>query len=110
MGVLRFSWRPGAAAAAGRAHLSAWNVTLRERFVRRWILACPRASWRRMPSTADDLRASMSRLTPQVREKATEIASALLSAGMDEARAIRIALARSGRWAERRGLHLLSDE
>jgi hypothetical protein len=46
----------------------------------------------------------------QVREKATEIASALLAAGMDEGRAIRIALARSGRWAERRGLHLLPDE
>jgi uncharacterized protein YdaT len=45
-----------------------------------------------------------------VREKATEIASALLSAGMDEGRAIRVALARSGRWAERRGLHLLPDE
>ena len=52
----------------------------------------------------------MSHLTPQGREKAIDIANALLAEGMDEGRAIRIAIARAGRWAEHRGLQVRLDE
>jgi uncharacterized protein YdaT len=41
-----------------------------------------------------------------VREKAIEIANALLEEGMDDGRAIRIALAKAKQWAARRGLEL----
>jgi uncharacterized protein YdaT len=63
-----------------------------------------------MPWSSDDFPASMSHLTPQVREKAIEIANALLAEGMDEGRAIRIAIAGAGRWAKRRGLQVRLDE
>ena len=63
-----------------------------------------------MPWSSDDLPASMSNLTPQVREKAIDIANALLAEGMDEGKAIRIAMARAGQWAERRGLQVRLDK
>jgi uncharacterized protein YdaT len=41
----------------------------------------------------------MKSLPPVLREKAIEIANALLEEGMDEGKAIRIAIARAKRWA-----------
>jgi uncharacterized protein YdaT len=43
----------------------------------------------------------MKRLPPLVREKAIEIANALLDGGMDEGKAIRIAIAKAKEWANR---------
>jgi uncharacterized protein YdaT len=43
----------------------------------------------------------MKHLPPAVREKAIEIANALLGEGVDEGRAIRIATARAKEWAQR---------
>lgn len=63
-----------------------------------------------MPWSSDDFPASMSNLTPQVREKAIDIANALLAEGMDEGKAIRIAMARAGQWAERCGLQVRLDK
>ncbi|MCW5633571.1 MAG: hypothetical protein KIT17_09560 [Rubrivivax sp.] len=47
---------------------------------------------------------SMRRLAPVVRTKAIDIANALLAEGMDEGRAIRIAIAGAKAWARRHGL------
>ena len=55
-----------------------------------------------MPWTADRYPTSMRRLPPWVRDKAIEIANALLGEGMDEGKAIRIAIAKAKEWAERR--------
>jgi uncharacterized protein YdaT len=44
----------------------------------------------------------MKHLPQFVREKAIEIANALLEEGMDEGKAIRIAIAKAKEWAERR--------
>jgi uncharacterized protein YdaT len=57
-----------------------------------------------MPWTADYFPVSMRHLDPPVREKAIEIANALLEEGMDEGRAIRIAIAKAKQWARRRGV------
>jgi uncharacterized protein YdaT len=46
----------------------------------------------------------MKRLDPLVREKAIEIANALLQEGHPEGQSIRIAIARAHEWARRRGL------
>lgn len=43
----------------------------------------------------------MKNLHPVVREKAIEIANALLDEGYDEGRAIRIAIARAKEWSEK---------
>jgi uncharacterized protein YdaT len=56
-----------------------------------------------MPRTADDFPASMRHLAKPVRERAIGIANALLAEGMDEGRAIRIAISRAKQWARRRG-------
>jgi uncharacterized protein YdaT len=48
----------------------------------------------------------MSHLPALVREKAIEIANALLEEGMDEGKAIRIAIAKAKEWAARRGLYV----
>ena len=45
----------------------------------------------------------MSHLPEVIREKAIEIANALLEEGYDEGRAIRIAIAKAKEWAARRG-------
>jgi uncharacterized protein YdaT len=42
---------------------------------------------------------SMKNLPPVVREKAIEVADALLEEGMDERKAIRIAIAKAEEWA-----------
>lgn len=57
-----------------------------------------------MPWTSERYPASMKRLHPLVREKAIEIANALLEEGHPEGQAIRIAIARAHEWARRRGL------
>jgi uncharacterized protein YdaT len=54
-----------------------------------------------MPWNSDYFPISMT--PPLVREKAIEIANALLEEGMDEGKAIRIAIAKAKEWAERRG-------
>jgi len=48
----------------------------------------------------------MTHLPPVVREKAIEIANALLEQGYDEGKAIRIAIAQAKRWATARGIEL----
>jgi len=54
-----------------------------------------------MPWTPTHYPPSMSHLSDPVREKAIEIANALLEEGMDEGNAIRIAIAKAKEWAER---------
>ncbi|MGZ5131906.1 MAG: hypothetical protein ACXWJG_09640 [Caldimonas sp.] len=55
-----------------------------------------------MPWTVDRYPASMRRLPQWVRNKAIEIANALLDEGMDEGKAIRIAIAKAKEWTARR--------
>lgn len=57
-----------------------------------------------MPWTSERYPAAMKYLDPVVREKAIEIANALLAEGLPEGQAIRIAIARAHEWAQRRGL------
>ena len=54
-----------------------------------------------MPWSSQYFPASMKHLSPGVREKAIEIANALLDEGMEEGKAIRIAIAKAKEWAER---------
>ena len=54
-----------------------------------------------MPWTSTYFPSSMKNLPPIVREKAVEIANALLSEGMEEGKAIRIAVAKAREWARR---------
>lgn len=56
-----------------------------------------------MPWTLQRYPASMSHLPAQVRAKAIEIANALLAEGMDEGKAIRIAIAKAKEWARKKG-------
>lgn len=57
-----------------------------------------------MPWNADYYPASMENLPPLVREKAIEIANALLESGHPDGQAIRIAIARAKHWAARASL------
>jgi uncharacterized protein YdaT len=52
----------------------------------------------------------MRHLSEVTRAKAIEIANALLVEGMEEGKAIRIAIARAKAWARRRGWPLRDDE
>jgi uncharacterized protein YdaT len=52
-----------------------------------------------MPWSFEDFPASMANLPPRMRDKAIEIANALLAEGMDEGKAIRIAIAKAKQWA-----------
>lgn len=52
-----------------------------------------------MPWNATYFPTSMKNLPLAVREKAIEIANALLAEGMDEGMAIRVAIAKAKRWA-----------
>jgi uncharacterized protein YdaT len=54
-----------------------------------------------MPWTSFRFPPSMQHLPEPVREKAIEIANALLEEGMEEGKAIRIAIAKAKEWAER---------
>lgn len=55
-----------------------------------------------MPWNSDYFPTSMKNLPPLAREKAIEIANALLAEGMEEGRAIRIAIAKAKEWAKDR--------
>ena len=55
-----------------------------------------------MPWNSWRYPSAMNHLPPAVREKAIEIANALLAEGYPEGQAIRIAIAQARRWAERR--------
>ncbi|WP_332826065.1 hypothetical protein [Ramlibacter sp.] len=57
-----------------------------------------------MPWTAQRYPVSMRNLPELVRLKAIDIANALLDEGMDEGRAIRIAIARARQWAAHRAV------
>lgn len=57
-----------------------------------------------MPWTLSDYPASMRHLSEPARAKAIEIANALLAEGMDEGKAIRVAIARAKQWAQSHGL------
>ncbi len=63
-----------------------------------------------MPWNADYFPPSMRHLSAVARDKAIEIANALLAEGMDEGKAIRIAIAKAKEWAQDRGLPLRDDE
>jgi uncharacterized protein YdaT len=54
-----------------------------------------------MPWNAAFYPTSMKHLPPRVREKAIEIANALLTQGMDEGMAIRVAIAKAKEWERR---------
>lgn len=60
----------------------------------------------------DSLRypVSMRHLSEAARAKAIAIANALLAEGLDEGKAIRIAIAKAEEWARRRGLPVRDDE
>jgi len=57
-----------------------------------------------MPWTLQNYPPSMKHLPEAVREKAIEIANALLDEGIGEGSAIRIAIAQAKRWAQRHAL------
>jgi uncharacterized protein YdaT len=59
-----------------------------------------------MPWNADYFPAAMTHLPLVVREKAIEIANALLAQGYEEGKAIRVAIAQAKRWAAARGITL----
>jgi uncharacterized protein YdaT len=63
-----------------------------------------------MPWSEDYFPASMRHLSAVTRAKAIEIANALLAEGMDEGKAIRIAIAKAKQWAAERGLPVRDDE
>lgn len=54
-----------------------------------------------MPWTGERYPAAMRRLPPRVRQKAVEIANALLAEGCDDGKAIRIGIATAKEWARR---------
>lgn len=59
-----------------------------------------------MPWTTERYPPAMVRLPVEVRNKAIEIANALLDEGYDEGRSIRMAIAAAKRWALRAGICL----
>ena len=62
-----------------------------------------------MPWTKNDYPPSMKNLMAPVREKAVEIANALLEDGYEEGRAISIATAKAEEWAQNRGKKVKKD-
>lgn len=56
-----------------------------------------------MPWSAEHYPVSMKHLPPLVRDKAIDIANALLDEGPPEGQAIRIGIARARAWADRHG-------
>jgi len=63
-----------------------------------------------MPWNKTYFPTSMRHLSEMARDKAIEIANALLAQGMDEGKAIRIAIAKSKEWAQQHGLPVRDDE
>lgn len=57
-----------------------------------------------MPWNPEHFPAAMRGLDPGVRDKAIEIANALLREGRDEGFAIRVAISRATEWGRRHGL------
>lgn len=57
-----------------------------------------------MPWTSDYFPNAMRHLSIPVREKAIEIANALLAEGNDEGMAIRVAIAKAKLWAQHHGI------
>ena len=57
-----------------------------------------------MPWTRDHYPAAMRNLEPEIRDKAIEIANALLRDGHDEGFAIRVAVSRTTEWGRLHGL------
>ncbi|MGF1458392.1 MAG: hypothetical protein ACFBSG_05130 [Leptolyngbyaceae cyanobacterium] len=62
-----------------------------------------------MPWTYDDYSDSLKNFTPEVRQKAIDIANALLDEGSDKGRAIAIATAKAEEWAENRDKPIQKD-
>jgi len=62
-----------------------------------------------MPWTAIDYPTSLNQLTSPVRDKAIEIANALMREGYGEPRALRIATAQAEDWARRRQIAVWAD-
>lgn len=58
-----------------------------------------------MPWSDSHYPVSMKHLAPATREKAIEIANALLAEGMEEGKAIRIAIAKAKQWVEHHPQH-----
>lgn len=56
-----------------------------------------------MPWTTERYPPAMGKLPPRVRDKAIEIANAVLARDGDEGKAIRIGIARAKRWANSSG-------
>jgi len=65
---------------------------------------------RAMPWNAEYFPSSMRHLGRATREKAIEIANALLEEGMSEGKVIRIAIAKAKEWARARGVPVRDDE
>ena len=63
-----------------------------------------------MPWNREHFPVSMRHLSEAAREKAIAIANALLAEGLDEGKAIRIAIAKAEDWARRRDLPVRDDE
>ncbi len=63
-----------------------------------------------MPWNAEYFPPSMRHLSEPARLKAIAIANALLAEGMDEGKAIRIAIAKSKEWAQHHGLPVRDDD
>ena len=63
-----------------------------------------------MPWTRDYYPVSMRHLSAVTREKAIEIANALLAEQMEEGMAIRVAISRAKQWAQGRGLPIAEEE
>ncbi len=62
-----------------------------------------------MPWSSGHYPPSLKNLTPETRDKAIEIANALLEEGYEEGRAIAIATAQAEKWAEHRGKPIKND-
>lgn len=63
-----------------------------------------------MPWNHEYFPTSMRHLSEAARHKAIEIANALLAEGMEEGKAIRIAIAKAKGWAQHHDLPLRDDE
>jgi uncharacterized protein YdaT len=63
-----------------------------------------------MPWNDEYFPVSMRHLSDAARRKAIDIANALLAEGMDEGKAIRIAIAKAKEWAQDHGLPVRDDE
>jgi uncharacterized protein YdaT len=63
-----------------------------------------------MPWSSEAFPPSMRQLSEAARDKAIEMANALLAQGTDEGKAIRIAIAKAKQWAADHDLPIRNDE